>query len=82
MFILGTFLNCWGTSPSRHRGPEKLEKAEKKNDFEGLVRKYYSRSLADKSQWGTLEIYIFLIRAGVLTSSLPSSGSGAYQLGI
>lgn len=50
-----------------------LMRLKKNNDFEGLVRKYCSRSLTDKSQQGTLGIYIFFFfntnrGSGLLTS--------------
>lgn len=47
-------------NPSRSSGCEEFE-AENNNDFEGLVRKYCSRLLADKRQQGTLGICLFLI---------------------
>lgn len=49
------------TEPRQHSECEGFDEAEKKGDFEGWVRRYCSRSLADKSQQGTLGIYIFLM---------------------
>lgn len=53
----------WATKSQQHNGCEEFDEAENRHDFEGLVRKCCSRSLADKSQQGTLGIYIFLMPA-------------------
>lgn len=64
------YLSLRVKNPSRSDGSEELE-AEKKNDFEGLVRKHCSRLLADKRQQGTLGIYLFLIWTGFWPSDFP-----------
>lgn len=57
-------------NPSRSSGCEEFE-AENNNDFEGLVRKYCSRLLADKRQQGTLGICLFFIWTGFWPSDFP-----------
>lgn len=75
-------MKTWGELPSlsRHNGCEEFDEAEKNNVFEGLVRRYCSRSLADKSQQRTLWSYVFLIQTGLLASWPPWSGSDSYRL--